>query len=102
MKKTLFLSLKKEPFDVMVTGEKSDEYRKPSKWIKSRLLDKDYDVVKMTNGYGPDKRYFIAEYYGFKISSFNQSIEYSNGLIVNVGRGDIIISLGEIIETGNL
>lgn len=56
---TLNLSLHKLPFDVMLTGEKDKEYRKPSKWIVSRLYNKDgtlkkYDVVKFVNGYGHD------------------------------------------------
>jgi len=37
--KTLFLSLKKQPFDVMVTGEKKEEFRKNKNWIRSRLFD---------------------------------------------------------------
>lgn len=102
MKKTLFLSLKKEPFDVMVTGEKPEEFRKPTPWIKSRMIGKDYDVVKLTNGYGPDKRYFIADYHGFQICSVAQTKEYSNGLIVEIEPGFVVIQLGEIIETGNL
>lgn len=68
--KILHLSLKKEPFEVMVTGEKNQEFRKPTKWILSRLYNKDgtpkhYDVVKFTNGYGKDKPQFVCEYKGF-------------------------------------
>ena len=39
----------------MVTGKKTIEYRRPSKWIKDRLVDKEYEVVKFVNGYGDDK-----------------------------------------------
>ena len=38
---TLKLTLKKMPFEVMVTGEKKIEFRCPSKWIESRLFDKE-------------------------------------------------------------
>lgn len=48
--KTLFLSLKKEAFEVMVTGEKKEEFREGSDWIDSRLYDhdrneKEYDLI---------------------------------------------------------
>jgi hypothetical protein len=36
--KILHLTLSKLPFEVMATGEKTTEYRKPSKWILSVLL----------------------------------------------------------------
>ena len=48
---TLKLSINKKAFDVMVTGEKTEEFRDESKWIMSRLK-KDYDFVQFTNGYG--------------------------------------------------
>jgi len=64
----LYLSLKKEPFAVMVTGEKQEEFRKNSGWIRSRLFDKKdnekkYDYIKFVNGYGADKPYFICKYF---------------------------------------
>lgn len=100
--KTLHLTLSKKPFEVMVTGEKTFEFRKPSNWIKSRLYEKGYDVVKFINGYGADKPYFIAEYRTFWRTKSNSAIPYSNGLIVNVEDGDFVISIGKILETGNL
>lgn len=63
--KTLHLTLSKTPFDLMVKGKKKKEYRKPSRWVFSRLHQKTYDYVKFANGYGPDKPYFICEYKGF-------------------------------------
>jgi len=56
----LHLSIKKEPFEVMVTGEKDIEVRKISTWIDSRLFNKNgskkhYDLVKFTNGYGKSR-----------------------------------------------
>ena len=103
MKNTLTLALKKLPFDVMVTGEKSREYRKPSKWIKSRLYNKhgaqrQYDFVKFVNGYGAHRPYFVCEFLYFFESSEIENIQFSNGLVVEVERGDFVIALGEIIE----
>ena len=109
MPKTLKLTLSKLPFDVMVTGEKTCEYRKPSDWIKSRLLTKDgihreYDFVKFTNGYGADKPYFVARFVGafeWKVSP-TKTKAYANGLVVDIEKGDFVIKLGEIVERGNL
>ena len=100
--KTLFLSLQKSPFEVMITGEKVKEYRKPSKWILSRLVNKTYDNAKFVNGYGNDKPYFIAEYINYEFANDNYILTYSNGLIVNVEIGDVIINLGKIIDVGNI
>lgn len=105
----LHLSLKREPFAVMVTGEKQEEFRKHSEWIRSRLFDKDenpreYDYIKFVNGYGADKPYFICKWGAFFECYMDCSTrEYSNGLkIEGIGKGDFIIYCGDIIERGNL
>lgn len=105
----LHLSLKKAPFDVMISGEKYEEFRKNSEWIRSRLFDqlgneKEYDLIKFTNGYGSNKPYLICEYGGF-MECYVDIAErrYSNGLIINgIGKGDFIIYCGEIVACGNL
>ena len=107
-KKILYLTLEKKAFEVMITGEKNEEFRKNSDWIRSRLFDKEdnekqYDFIKFTNGYGSDKPYFICEYKGF-IECYMDVFErkYSNGLVMNdIGKYDFIIYCGEIVETGN-
>jgi len=88
----------------MVTGEKAVEYRIPSKWILSRIVDKEYDLVLFTNGYGADKPYFVAKWLGWDTveSKTNATITYSNGLKVEVEKGMVMIFLGEVVETGNL
>jgi ASC-1-like (ASCH) protein len=109
-KKVLRLTLKKEPFDVMVTGEKKEEYRTLSKWINSRLLDKDrrkkhYDYIEFTNGYGKDKPRFICEYNSFYYHHFQEStkkIFYSNGFELLLESSYVVILLGEIIYKENL
>lgn len=100
-KKILNLSLKRELFEVMVTGEKCTEYRKPSRWILSRLIGKEYDLIKFVNGYGNDRPYFIAEYNGWGFELFGYKSEYSNGLTVNCERGTVKIYVGAIIEVKN-
>ena len=107
--KTLILSLNKAPFDVMLTGEKQEEFRKSSDWIRSRLFNRDgseksFDLIKFTNGYGADKPYFICKFEGFLECYMNcEARRYSNGLEVSgIGPGDFIIYCGEIIEAGNI
>lgn len=85
----------------MVSDNKKCEYRKPSKWIKSRLFGKEYDFAKFVNGYGNDKPYFIVEYKGY-FTSENESTQTYPNLVVVVEAGDIIIRLGKIVERGNL
>ena len=55
-------------FDLMIAGKKNKEFRKPSKWIDSRLIGKSYNFVKFTNGYGNDKPFFYVEYKSFEKS----------------------------------
>ncbi len=102
---TLKLTLKKEPFEVMVTGEKEVEYRSPSKWIESRLYNKtggkrDYDFIEFTNGYGKDKPFFRAKYNGFYISN-KINKKYSNGLDIRRYEKTYCIKIGKVIEIKN-
>lgn len=99
--KILHLSLKKEAFEVMVTGEKSEEFRKPSKWILSRLYDKsgkpkEYDVIKFTQGYGAHRPHFVCKFEGVAPWSADETYRYSTGFTVKVVPEDIIIRCGAI------
>ena len=104
---TLLLSVNKQPFDVMVTGEKKIEIRRPSAWILNRLFDrsgkqKAIDRIKVVNGYGHDRPYFICDFCGFTQANQNYELEYSNGLKVQVIEGYLLIKCGEIKEKGNI
>ena len=106
----LHLTLKKAPFDVMITGEKQLEFRESSRWIKNRLFKggkigrglRDYDVVKFVNGYGADKPYFIAEFESARVLDIDFDHKYSNGLQVRARKGDIVICLGKVLKKGNI
>ena len=108
MKKILHLSLSKLPFEVMITGEKKEEFRKNSDWIRSRLFDgiedKEYDLIKFVHGYGKNRPYFICEYNGFLECYMDvKERKYSNGLTINgIGKGGFIIYCGNIVERGNI
>lgn len=96
--KILKLTVFKKAFESMNSGEKLREYRKPSKWIMSRLIDKEgkpknYDLIKFYNG-GYFKETFpniTAIYKGFYIAERPHTEKYSNGLVVKVEPGDVVI-----------
>lgn len=96
-KKILYLTLKKPQYEVTSSGEKNIEFRKNGKWILSRLVNKNYEYVKFTNGYGLKMPYFICEFKGWNFVKKN-TFRYSNGLEVNVCDNDVAIKLGEIVE----
>lgn len=104
----LKLTLKKAPFEVMVTGEKKSEYRTNSKWMYSRIyhpmgMPKQYDYVEFTNGYGKDKPKFLVEFKGFHFLGHGIHTEpYSTGFHVGfLPGGTIEIKLGKIIKIEN-
>jgi hypothetical protein len=104
--KELKLTLHKKAFDVMVTGEKPDEFRAYTAWIRSRLISKNgdkrvYDTIKFTNGYGATKPYFICEYVDWEFGVYTHR-RYSNGLEVDINDLHFMIKCGKILEIGNL
>jgi hypothetical protein len=104
----LHLTLNKLPFDTFEAGLKDREYRKPSKWIKSRLIDsktgknKNYDLVLLKNGYSKKSRYLVFKFIGFEKSKINYRVDYKTGLSVQVRKGDYRILLGNITTKGNI
>ena len=108
--KTLFLTLNKKPFDIMVTGEKNKEYRVLNDWMRFCLFNKDnspkhFDCVRFTTGYDKTRSYFIADF--LKVEEYNCPCDfpevYSNGFSVGaMPFGCFVIYLGSIIEVGNL
>lgn len=104
-KRVLHLTLKKLPFEAMVTGEKNVEYRDRSRWMNSRLFWRDnsrrhYDYVFFRNGYGLNRPWFVAEYLGFSTVE-HIDITYSNGLTVKFDEPKYGIQIGKVLESGN-
>ena len=70
--RVLRLTLKRKWFDMIASGKKLEEYRDPSPWIYSRLLEKDgyshrqYDLIEFKNGYGPDVPTMTVEFKGWQ------------------------------------
>lgn len=107
-KNILRLTLCKNPFDTMAEGLKDREYREPSKWIKTRLINsetgqpKKYDAVLFSNGYSTKSPYMLFKYKGFEIAKKNYLVEYKNGFAVSVKKGQFRIILGTLIQKGNI
>lgn len=62
----LHLTLKKKWFDMILSGEKKEEYReiKPY-WIKR--LSKQYDIIRFRNGYSSDAPTMDIMFLGVKV-----------------------------------
>jgi len=100
----LQLTLKKQWFDLIASGEKVFEYReyKPH-WI-SRFMSKsgtrNYDEVRFTNGYGKNRPYLRCEYIGM-IIMVGKYCEPENGEPLETEQKYFVIGLGKVLEAGN-
>lgn len=106
MSRTLKLNVEHRWFELMVTAQKNREFRKPSDWIKSRLLNKEYDLIEIRSGYGKHRPYFIAEYKGFVENKETLYVGYASknnvgGIMLTIEPKDFIINIGKIKEIGN-
>lgn len=99
---TLRLTLKKKPFEVMVTGEKKEEFRANTPWIYSRLFDKNgnprhYDQIEYVNGYGANRPRFVTDFCGFEmVNGVDQ--KYSNGLHVKTQEPTFVIRHTRVLK----
>lgn len=64
--RVLELTLKRQWFEMVASGEKREEYREPTKWIMSRLENKTYNFVRFRNGYAHDAPECVCEYRGWR------------------------------------
>ena len=87
----LHLTLKKQWFDMIKSGEKREEYREIKPYWNKRL-NKSYDVVRFRNGYSKDSPVLAVEL---------KEVMTSLGIIewgAPEGERVYILKLGEIIE----
>ena len=76
--KILYLIVVKEVWDRIVSGTKTIEYRECSKYWNKRIENRDYDFVKITNGYGNATRpYRLYEYTGYDIVNKDNTEHYA-------------------------
>ena len=109
--KTLNLTLKKKWFDMILSGEKKEEYRDIKPYWEHRLLNFDldknrpfvfcdneipYDVIEFRNGYGKNVPTMIVKYEGVTIGNTR------DGWADNYQTGVFVLKLGKIIETKNI
>ena len=101
----LRLVLKRRPFEVMRSGEKTEEFRDNTAYWRSRMLDestgrwRDFDYVEFSLGFHPTRQKFRARFVGITLVSTVHR-KYSNGLHVDYPfkrRRYIKIRLGEIL-----
>ena len=100
-KKWIFY-LKREPYDVMITGEKQLEFRIASSYWRRRLLNRDgspkiFDILEFSLGYGSNRPKFQANHVGTRIiSEYHHT--WSNGLCVTFTAVEyIVVELGTIV-----
>jgi len=114
--KILHLTLNKKWFDMILSGEKKEEYRELKKYWSDRLLDKimcdvhsgflfnisddfvakKFDVIEFSNGYSPKSRKMTIEFEGLEIRGGNSywgADDFS---------AYFVLKLGKILETKNL
>ena len=91
----LYLIVVKEVWDRIVSGDKLIEYRERTKYWKTRIENRNYDFVRITNGYGNDTRpYRLYEYKGYtEVKKDNQDC-----FAININPELIIESRDRVIE----
>lgn len=92
--KILYLTLKKKWFDLILSGEKTEEYIEIKPYWQKRLTSKSYDIVVFRNGYAADAPQFSIE-----LKSITQGV----GKIEWGAEKDkmcFILKLGAIINKG--
>jgi len=108
----LNLTLKGKWFDMILSGEKKEEYREVKDYWETRLivphesedgefephfvLFKEFNTITFTHGYAKNARKMIVECKGIDIGSARP--EWSDNWQVDV----FIIKLGNIIKTENI
>lgn len=106
--RVLTLNLKKSWYDMMVTGEKDFEIRRPSAWILQRLTrsdgqyarhDRQFSGVRFLQGYDRFAPRFIAEYLGYKVTKESSEWEIPErfgGGVLEIPKGYYFIKLGKV------
>lgn len=106
---TLHLTLKKKWFDMILSGEKKEEYREKKDFWINRLCDfekclksnsyehfKSFDTITFKNGYASNAPEMVVEFKGIEIKEGNPdwgaepSVKY------------FVINLGQILSTKNI
>ena len=87
MEKRLHLILKQDPFDRILDGIKTIEYRDKTDYWKVRLENKQWDTILFKHGYRKDARTMLIEYKGMDITD---RYEIKLGSILYTTIGNVI------------
>lgn len=97
------LKITRLEFDLIKSGQKKIEFRKPSLFNKRVLLDKDEEgkfiavttpgKIKFVHGYRPDAPYFIATYEKIIPIKFTQNYSELDGEPIEAREGECIIAI---------
>ena len=87
MEKRLYLILKKDPFDRILDGTKTIEYRDKTDYWKVRLEDKQWDTILFRHGYRKDALKMLVEY---KVMDITDRYEIKLGSILYTTIGNVI------------
>lgn len=91
----LRLTLKRRWFEMIASGEKTEEYREPKEWILSRLRGKSYDAVEFSNGYGAHVPKVTVQYLGWATGPGRE--EWGG----KPGERVVILLLGKVLKREN-
>ena len=93
---TLHLTLKKQWFDMILSGMKTEEYREIKPYYNLRLIGKEYDTVVFRNGYARDAPSLTVEL---------KTIRFGTGKTkwgAEANKKYFVLYLGKIINTKNI
>ena len=93
--RVLHLTLKKKWFDLILSGEKTEEYREIKPFWDVRLTP-EYDVIKFRNGYRKVAPEMTVEFKGKFRGYGNITLGAPKNKMV------FILKLGKILETKNI
>jgi len=99
--KTLHLILKKKWFDLILSGEKKEEYREIKDYWQKRLCGSDpddqgfyyFDTITFTNGYAKDAPRFVIDLIDIRVDSGNPKWGAEEGVKY------FVLTLGDIHGT---
>ena len=89
---TLHLTLKKKWFDMILSGEKTEEYRDIKPYYNLRLIGREYDSVVFRNGYASNAPQFTIELKNITPSTGKPEWGAEEGKVY------FVLSLGKIIN----
>lgn len=90
--KILYLTLKRKWFDLIKSGQKTEEYREIKPYWEKRLKDKHFDCVCFKNGYSADVPQFAIELKAIEIKEGREEWGAEKGVKY------FTLKLGKIIE----